>query len=165
MRNFTGTLWEGFRNRYLSFVFRIGLGSVFLVSGASKLPDRASFVNTCVGYDILPDALARSYCNALPWVEIVIGALLVLGLLSRFASAIGVLAALSFVIANSVIIYRGLNLECGCLGVWAGLHTRDALIIDFVLLIMGFQILVHKGEFLSLGSRIFHKKALEAVPD
>ncbi len=146
------------RNRYLSFVFRLAFGVTFIVSGAWKLPEGGSFVTKVEGFDLLPDALAQFYGTALPWVEIVIGALLVLGLFSRLASAIGGLVSLSFIVANSLVLYRGLNLECGCFGDLAVLQTRDALLIDFAMLIMALQILFHKGELLSLDSRIFRKK-------
>jgi len=153
-----GAVWSGFRNRYLSFVLRLAVGVTFVVSGAGKLPEGGAFVVQVEGFDLLPQALARFYGTALPWVELVVGALLLLGLLSRFAAGIGLLTALSFVIANSVILYRGLNLECGCFGDLAVLHTRDALIIDVVLMLMAFQVLVHRGEFLSLDALIFRRK-------
>ena len=159
LSGFFRTACEVFRHRYLSFVFRLALGVTFIVSGAGKLPEGGSFVAKVEDFDLLPEALARFYGTALPWVEIVIGSFLVLGLLLRFASAIGFLTALSFVVANSVQLYRGLNLECGCFGDIAMLQTRDALVIDIVLLLMALQILFHKGEFLSLDSRIFRRKA------
>lgn len=158
-RNQVATLSELCRHRYLSFVFRLAFGILFLISGAGKLPEGAAFVNQVEEFDLLPHALARFYGTALPWMEIVIGVLLLLGLLSRFASAIGGLVSLSFIVANSVVLYRGLNLECGCFGDLAVLQTRDALIVDVVLLVMALQILFHKGEFLSLDSWIFRKKA------
>ena len=165
--SFAGAAWGAFRNRHLSLVFRICLGVVFIVSGAGKLPELTAFVNQVEEADILPHALARAYGTALPYVEIVIGALLILGLLSRFAAGIGGLAALSFIIGNSTRLYRGLYGECGCFGTIGSLNlsTRDALIIDFILLIMALQILVHKGEFLSLDSKIFRRKALKAEQD
>jgi len=161
LRSFAGSVCELFRNRYLSFVFRIGLGVIFIISGAGKLPEGAAFVDQVEEANILPHALAWVYGAALPYVEIVIGALLILGLLSRFAAGIGGLAALSFIIGNSTRLYRGLYGECGCFGniAWLQFSTRDALIIDFVLLILALQILIHKGEFLSVDSRIFRKKA------
>ena len=154
------TSWEIFRNRYLSFVFRIGLGVVFIISGAGKLPELAAFIEQVEDANILPHALAQVYGTALPYVEIVIGALLILGLLSRFAAGIGGLAVLSFIIGNSTRLYRGLYGECGCFGSIASLQfsTGEALIMDCVLLIMAIQILTHKGEFLSLDSMIFRKK-------
>jgi uncharacterized membrane protein YphA (DoxX/SURF4 family) len=154
------TSCAAFRNRYLSFIFRIALGTVFIVSGSSKLSEGAVFIDQVKEANVLPHALASAYGTALPYVEIVIGALLILGLLSRFAAGIGGLTALSFIIGNSTRLYRGLYGECGCFGNIAFLQftTRNALIIDFVLLIMAIQILVHKGEFLSLGSMIFRRK-------
>lgn len=149
---------EVFRNRYLSFVFRLAFGVTFIVSGAGKLPEGGSFVAKVEGFDLLPEVLARFYGTALPWLEVIIGTLLILGLFSRFVAAIGMLTALSFIVANSVVLYRGLNLECGCFGDIAVLQTRDALIIDVVLLIMALQILLHRGEFLSQDSRILRRK-------
>ncbi len=151
------------RNQYLSFVFRIALGVVFIISGAGKLSEGAAFVDQVEEANVLPHALAKFYGTALPWVEIVIGALLILGLFSRFAAGIGGLAALSFIVGNSTRLYRGLYGECGCFGSIASLQfsTRDALIVDFVLLIMAIQILIHKGEFLSLDSKVFRRK----IPD
>ena len=152
--------WGVFRNRYLSLVFRIALGVIFIISGAGKLPELAAFVDQVEEANVLPHVLARAYGTALPYVEIVIGALLILGLLSRFAAGIGGLAALSFIIGNSFRLHRGLYGECGCFGSIASLQfsTWEALIIDCVLLVMAIQILVHKGEFLSLDSVIFRRK-------
>jgi uncharacterized membrane protein YphA (DoxX/SURF4 family) len=160
LRRLAGISCEIFRNRYLGFVFRIGLGVIFIISGAGKLPELAAFVDQVEEANILPHALARAYGTALPYVEIVVGALLILGLFSRFAAGIGGLAALSFIIGNSTRLYRGLYGECGCFGSIASLQfsTRDALIIDFALLLIAIQILIHKGEFLSLDSRIFRRK-------
>ena len=165
LRRFAEISCEIFRNRYLSFVFRIGLGVVFIVSGFGKLSEGAAFVDQVEEANILPHALARAYGTALPYVEIVVGALLILGLLSRFAAGIGGLAALSFIIGNSSRLYRGLYGECGCFGSIASLQftTREALIIDCVLLIMAIQILIHRREFLSLDSAIFRRKKRGAV--
>ena len=165
LRDSARVAWETFRNRYVSFAFRFALGATFIVSGAGKLPERAEFVTQCQQLHLLPDVLARFYGSGLPWVEVIVGSFLLLGLVSRFASVIGMLTALSCIIANSIILYRGVNMECGCFGEAAVLQTRDALIIDFVLLIMAFAVLVHKGEFLSLDSMIFRRKPPGAASD
>ena len=162
---FLRTAWNAFRNRYLSFGLRLILGATFIAAGAGKLPMRDDFVYVVIGYHVLPDAMAQSYAIALPWVEIVIGAFLILGLFSRIASGVGILTVLSFIIANTIVLSRGLNPSCDCLGWLASLQTRDALIIDFVLLIMAVQILLHKGDFLSLDSRFFRRKAPEPVSE
>ena len=163
--SFARAVWEIFRNRYVGFACRFALGTTLIVSGAGKLPERAEFVNRCQELNLLPDVLARLYGSGLPWVEVVVGSFLLLGLLSRFASVIAILTAVSCIIANSIILYRGVNMECGCFGELAVLQTRDALLIDLGLLIMAFQVLVHKGEFLSLDSIIFRRKSSEGASD
>jgi uncharacterized membrane protein YphA (DoxX/SURF4 family) len=150
--------WALYRHRYLSFVFRLAAGTVLIVSGSSKVAEGAGFVEEVADFDLLPEGLANVYATALPWVEIVVGALLILGLLSRISAGIGALTVLSFIIANSVVVYRGLNMECGCFGDMAVLDTRQAIIVDCVLFIMVLQILVHKGVFLSLGSRLLGRE-------
>lgn len=165
LRIFAVAAWGILRNRYVGFALRLVVGVTFIVSAVAKLPEKAAFVDEVAEYALLPDALAQVYGTALPWVEITVGSLLLLGLFSRFASGIGMLAALSCIIANSIVLYRGLNMECGCFGEMAILQTRDALLIDFALLIMAFQILVHKGEFLSLDGIVFRRKSSEAAPD
>ncbi len=153
-------MFNAFRNRYLSFVFRIGLGVIFIISGAGKLPELAVFVDLVEEANVLPHVLARAYGTALPYVEIAVGVLLILGLFTRFAAAIGGLTAVSFIVGNGTRLHRGQYGDCGCFGSIASLQfsTQEALIIDCVLLIMAVQILIHKGEFLSLDSFIFHKK-------
>ncbi len=47
----------------------------------------------------LPDALAAPYGYALPWLEIIVGVMLILGLFGRLAAALTGLMILSFTIA------------------------------------------------------------------
>jgi len=158
-------MWEALQNRYVILVCRLGVGITFIISGAGKLPEGSAFVAEVEKYRLLPDALAQAYGSALPWVEIVVGSLLILGLFSRFTAGIGFLIALSLVIANSVVLYRGLNLECGCFGSLAQFQTRDAIIIDSVILIMAFLILIRNVNFLSLDFIIFRKHSSGLASD
>jgi uncharacterized membrane protein YphA (DoxX/SURF4 family) len=125
------------------------------------MPERSAFVDEVEKFELLPEALANAYGTALPWVEIIVGSFLVIGLLSRIAAGLGLLTALSLVIANSVVLYRGVNMECGCFGDLAALQTRDAIIIDALLLIFAFLIIIRKGDFLSLDSIVFRKDSPE----
>ena len=78
---------------------------------------------------------------------------------------VGVLTSMSFVIASSVVLYRGLNLDCGCFGDMAALQTREAIIIECILMIMAIQILVRKGDILSLDLLLFRRRSSEASGD
>jgi len=165
LRSFASTAWEICRHRYVTFACRLVVGTTFIVSGAMKFPERAVFLDEVTKYNLLPDILAEIYGTALPWVEVIVGALLIMGLVLRLAAGIGMLTALSLVIANSVVLYRGLNLECGCFGNLAALQTRDAIVIDSILLVLAFLILIRKEDFLSLDSKIFRRGHSKLRPD
>jgi uncharacterized membrane protein YphA (DoxX/SURF4 family) len=52
----------------------------------------------------------------LPFVEVAIGALLILGSLTRFMAALGGFTMVIFIIAIAQAWARGLNIDCGCFG-------------------------------------------------
>jgi uncharacterized membrane protein YphA (DoxX/SURF4 family) len=75
-------------------------------------------------YDVLPEGLVRPVAAVLPWIEIGVAVLLVLGLFVRFAGiATAVLAGL-FILAMAQAKARGLPIDCGCFG---GGGTGDGL--------------------------------------
>lgn len=88
---------------------RIGLGGVFVIAGYGKLCGIGVFVEAVKMYDILPDGLAAFYGSALPFVEFIIGVLLILGVFIRISAGIGILRTVSFVIAKSITLARGEN--------------------------------------------------------
>jgi uncharacterized membrane protein YphA (DoxX/SURF4 family) len=95
---------------------RLVVGGVWIVAGLLKLPDPAASVRAVRAYDLLPEAVVPTVGHALPVVEVVVGACLVLGLLTRaMAVASAVLFAL-FVAGIAAAWSRGLQIECGCFG-------------------------------------------------
>ena len=144
-------------NKKLTFAFRVILGSTFLVFGASKLADLGRFSDTVLSYQVLPVALAEIYAVALPWTEVIIGSLLIVGLGLKFVAPIAILVIASLIggtVGNLYITETGVR-TCGCMpGLEWPLGTGH-IIAQIVMLIMATQILFHKGEFLSLDSRLF----------
>ena len=137
-------------SRYLTFGLRLALGAILIVASISKLTNSAEFVDVVIERDILPSSIAEIYASILPWAEVVIGGLLILGFLRRFAAGTSILIVISFIIANGITLYRGINAECDCFGdVWI-MQGRDALIIDILMLIAAIQILFQKTDFLAL---------------
>ena len=87
-------------NRWFLFALRLVLGIIFLAAGISKLFHPGEFVSLAVSYHILPVFLAQVYGYTLPFIELVAGLLLVLGLFTRWAAAIGLAMTGSFIIAT-----------------------------------------------------------------
>jgi uncharacterized membrane protein YphA (DoxX/SURF4 family) len=67
-------------------------------------------------YDLLPEAVVPTVGHLLPLVEIVVGACLLLGLLTRGAAALSTLLLLAFVVGIAAAWARGIQIECGCFG-------------------------------------------------
>jgi hypothetical protein len=68
-------------------------------------------------YKILPPSWARPFGLALPWLELALGILLILGVVIQVVAAASVLMLASFAVAVGMNLLRGRkNLSCGCSG-------------------------------------------------
>lgn len=139
------------RHPYLTLATRVGLGGLFIFAGVAKLGQLSEFVTLVVAYRILPYSLAQIYGYLLPGVEVALGVFLVAGLFLRATASVSILATLSFLIAKSVNLYRGVHFTCGCFGQTALMLTSQTIALDVILLALAFQILFHREEFLALG--------------
>lgn len=87
-----------------------------LVAGALKLPDPAGSVRAVRAYDLLSESLVPAVGYALPMVEVVLGLLLILGLLTRAAALGTALLQGAFIVGIASAWARGLEIDCGCFG-------------------------------------------------
>ena len=97
-------------------VARLIVGSVWFAAGLLKIPDPAENVRAVRAYQLLPESMVPAVGHALPILEILIGASLVLGLLTRVNGVISSILLLAFIVGISTAWARGLSIECGCFG-------------------------------------------------
>jgi len=95
---------------------RLGLAAVFLVSGVLKALDPDATYVAVRAYDVLPKAGVAIVATVLPWLEIVLGVLLLLGVATRTVAAVGAGLLLVFVAGVTQAWARGLSIDCGCFG-------------------------------------------------
>ena len=110
---------SGRRERVLDVVgllARLFLGIVLIYAGGTKIGHPLTSQRAVQAYEILPDALANTVGLALPFVEVVVGVLLVLGLFTRPAAIVATLLMVVFVIGIAQAWARGLTIDCGCFG-------------------------------------------------
>ncbi|MGB3763876.1 MAG: MauE/DoxX family redox-associated membrane protein [Ornithinimicrobium sp.] len=100
----------------LALVARLVLGGVLLVAGYLKVTDLNGSIQSVVAYDLFPYEVAKFIAITLPVVEIAVGALLILGLLTRVAAVVGTALMLIFVAGIASAWARGLAIDCGCFG-------------------------------------------------
>ena len=74
--------------RVLSLMLRIALGAIFVYAAWSKLKDPwALFAMAIDSYQVLPTWAVESLARTLPWIELLIGALLIVGRWMRVSTA------------------------------------------------------------------------------
>ena len=151
-------------NRHTLLIVRIILGLILVLAAIGKIPAQAKFVDVVSHYGLLPWSLAQVYGIILPWLELILGTCLILGLFTRIAAGVSILMIISFIIANGTAVYSENIMECGCFGLlYEGtgyvtyVKTSDALVIDIFMIIMALILLLFSAGIWSLDSLIWHK--------
>lgn len=141
---------------YTTMLARWGLAVVLLAAGIGKLSDRPAFVEVIHSFRILPARLSRALALSLPWLEVVIGAALALGLWTRLAAATAVVLLAVFSVAIAVNLVRGNALECNCFGpLYRGRISGWSLLRNAVLAACAIWIVRAYDGYLSLEAWLF----------
>jgi uncharacterized membrane protein YphA (DoxX/SURF4 family) len=128
--------------RRVSFILlRLFLGVIFVYSSFDKILRPAAFAEIIYNYQILPEALINLTSIFLPWLELLLGLLLILGF--WLPGAVLICNSL-FLIFFATLIFnsaRGLDIDCGCFSVSTatspGGHMLWYLLRDGFFLLVG----------------------------
>jgi putative oxidoreductase len=141
---------------YLSLFFRLFLGVIFVYAGLVKIADPQGFAHALYNYHILPAWLINPLAICLPWVEMLAGASLLVGIMIPGGALVvsGMLAI--FAVAIVVDLIRGLDIACGCFSTSAAAEPITWLYVvrDIFLLGMGVYILLFDRGYASLARLI-----------
>jgi uncharacterized membrane protein YphA (DoxX/SURF4 family) len=102
---------------WLVFAGRLVLGAIFVYAAYTKLHNPWMLFGMMVdSYQMLPEWGVELVARALPWLELLLGTMLILGIWARWAAA-GATALLAVFIYAIVRAYRmNLGINCGCFG-------------------------------------------------
>lgn len=138
---------------WLTLLVRLTLGGILLIAGAIKVPNLPKSAMAVRAYEVLPITLANFLGYTLPWIEIGLGLLLIVGVLVKISGVLGAFTMLTFIIAITQAWARGLSIDCGCFGGGGTINPEDTkylseIIRDIGLMGMGiFLYLYPKGRF------------------
>jgi protein-disulfide isomerase len=107
--------WSEARSRF-GTALRLLLAGVWLYAGLSKIGDPPAAVRAVRAYRVLPEWLAKGVGYGLPFVEIMLALLLLIGLATRFAAVLSAVLLAVFLAGIAAAAARGLRIECGCFG-------------------------------------------------
>ena len=127
---------------WLTLLSRLILGGVLFAAGALKIGNLQKSAMAVRAYEMLPVELANFLGYALPWIEIGIGLLLIVGASVKICGLLGAFTMLAFIIAISQAWARGLSIDCGCFGGGGTIDPEETkylseIIRDIGLLAMG----------------------------
>lgn len=123
-------------NKYLLLVSRIVIGFLFIYAGVVKIGDPQSFADSVANFKILPDYLINLTAIIIPWIELLTGLLLLLGIFVKENAFIIMNLLGIFIILVIVSLFRGLNVDCGCFGTVSGDAIGITKIVEDVLMLL-----------------------------
>ena len=124
------TVREALSHPWLTVRVQIALGAIFVAAALPKIADPPSFAHMIYNYRILPASLINISALAMPWVEIVAGLALILGVWKKPARWIIAAMLIVFMVAITINLVRGNAIDCGCFDVSAAGKSYEERIAD-----------------------------------
>ena len=95
-------------------IIRLLLGVMWVWASLDKIQNPAQFSRDIANYHVMPFGLENLSAIVVPWLELLIGIGLIIGVMVDGAALISFSLMLLFIVLISQAILRGFNIECGC---------------------------------------------------
>ena len=102
------------RHPWLTVRVQIALGAIFIVAALPKIVDPPSFAHMIYNYRIVPGWAVNPLALTLPWIELLAGLALILGIFRRAAASIVGAMLIVFIVGIGINLGRGNAIDCGC---------------------------------------------------
>ena len=138
---------------WLTVRVQIALGVFFVAAALPKVVDPPGFAHMIYNYRLVPGAFVNLMGLVMPWLELLTGLALILGIWTRTSAALIGTMLLVFIAAISVNLARGNAIDCGCFDLTAAgksaaeriTDMRWVVVRDVGMLVMVAQILWATG--------------------
>jgi uncharacterized membrane protein YphA (DoxX/SURF4 family) len=122
-----------------SLAARVIVAGVFLLAAWGKLQDPAHFADSIREYRIIPVQLTNGMAYILPWLEVIVAVVLLVGPWCAEARLLLLVMLVVFTAAKISAEVRGLKISCGCFGGMAAWMEKSlegwrGTLLNFVLL-------------------------------
>jgi len=137
------------RKTYILLICRLFIGFLFVFASLHKIMDPAEFAVSVRNYMIVPPSWSNVIALTLPWVELLAGALLIIGVQTKPAALLTTVMLAVFLCAVIYAYAIGLDIDCGCFSSSSSSEGRVGvyhIVRDAVLVIISGAVL-----FLDLG--------------
>jgi uncharacterized membrane protein YphA (DoxX/SURF4 family) len=115
------------KKRMVIFFLRVAVGGIFFWAGVTKLVHPESFAVIVENYQVLPPLWVALVAVWLPWVELLCGLFLLIGIFVRGSALTTSVLMIIFMIMQMANLIRGLDVSCGCFSVSPEVKTSATL--------------------------------------
>ncbi len=129
------------RSKRLIFLFRLIVGGVFVWAGVLKVADPLEFAQSIKNYQFFPHEMVFFIAIILPWVEVLSGGFLILGIFKRSSALIISVLLAMFIGLVGLALLRGIDTSCGCFGSFSRKADLSLILLDALLLFFSVSIL------------------------
>ena len=109
---------------------QIALGAVFVAAALPKIADPPAFAHMIYNYRLVPGGLVNALALLMPWLELLVGIVLIVGVWRHEAALVAALLLLVFMGAIGWNLARGHAIDCGCFDVRSAGKTPEQLLSD-----------------------------------
>lgn len=144
--------------KYLVLGARLLIGGLFIYASLHKIFDPADFAQAIRNYQLWPAELTNLAAVILPWIELIAGVFLILGVQTRPSALITTCLLAVFLVGLYRAYFIGLDISCGCFSSASSSGGRIDLVTlwrDSMLLLISLFILVADQGVFSLAGRRF----------
>ncbi|MCR4410471.1 MAG: MauE/DoxX family redox-associated membrane protein [Candidatus Saccharicenans sp.] len=128
-------------NKYFLLLLRLIVGGVFIWAAVTKIADPLAFAQDVRNYRLVGQTLSFLTAIVLPWVELIAGVCLIIGVFPRSSALLVSGLLVFFIVLVAVTMLRGIDVDCGCFGtfsrkadLWLILEDSIWLVLSLVLL-------------------------------
>jgi uncharacterized membrane protein YphA (DoxX/SURF4 family) len=111
------TTRQALTHPWLTIRVQLALGALFVIAAVPKIIDPPSFAHMIYNYRLVPANLINLMALTMPWVELLAGLALILGVWKRAALMLIGAMLVVFIIAIGINLARGNAIDCGCFNV------------------------------------------------
>jgi uncharacterized membrane protein YphA (DoxX/SURF4 family) len=126
---------DALTSAWLTIRVQLALGVIFIAAALPKIVDPPSFAHMIYNYKLVPGPLLNAMALTMPWLELLCGLALVLGIWKEAARGLIALLLVSFIIAIGINLLRSNAIDCGCFDVSAAGKSREERLADMWLVV------------------------------
>ena len=137
-----------FNNSWIELAARWILGLTFIYASLHKILAPADFAKIVYGYGLFPEILINLIAITIPFLELVTGLALIIGVYPRSAAVTINGLLLAFIVVLTINLVRGHEFDCGCFSAAQNGYSSSPgvnIARDIFYFILGLQVILFNG--------------------